>query len=213
MQPLWVAFTKAKAARRGPAVAPRRFATPRALVGWRDLDVSDEAVRLRRPGMAITLNGVAQGYAADRALLAVRRHGIEHALIDAGEFDTLGRKQNDRPWVLGVQDPRDAEGWSRGSRMDGRALATSGDYETYFTPDFVNHHIFDPATGHSPLELASTSVLAPNALQADGLSTAFMVLGAERSLALAATLPGVDALLIGKNGQPWRTPGLPALTA
>jgi thiamine biosynthesis lipoprotein len=45
------------------------------------------------------------------------------------------------------------------------------------------------------------------------LSTAFMVLGAERSLALAATLPGVDALLIGKNGQSWRTPGLPELAA
>jgi len=89
----------------------------------------------------------------------------------------------------------------------------AGDYETFFTPDFLHHHIFDPTTGNSPIELASTSVLAPNALQADGLSTAFMVLGAERSLALAAMLPGVDALLIGKEGQCWRTPGLPALAA
>lgn len=211
VQPLWDAFTQAKAQGGLPSAETVRDAN--ALVGWRDLDVSDEAVRLRRPGMAITLNGVAQGYAADRALLAVRRHGIEHALIDAGEFDTLGRKQNDKPWVLGVQDPRDSEKLTARLGMDGRALATSGDYETWFTPDFVNHHIFDPKTGHSPLELASTSVLAPTALQADGLSTAFMVLGAERSLALAATLPGVDALLIGKNGQRWQTPGLPALSA
>ena len=211
VQPLWDAFTKAKAQGALPSAETVRDAG--ALVGWGDLAVADEAVRLRRPGMAITLNGVAQGYAADRALLAVRRHGVEHALIDAGEFDTLGRKQNDKPWVLGVQDPRDAERLVARLGMDGRALATSGDYESYFTPDFVNHHIFDPKTGHSPLELASTSVLAPNALQADGLSTAFMVLGAERALALAATLPGVDALLIGKNGQQWRTPGLPALTA
>lgn len=211
VQPLWDAFTKAKAQGALPSAETVRDAG--ALVGWGDLAVADEAVRLRRPGMAITLNGVAQGYAADRALLAVRRHGVEHALIDAGEFDTLGRKQNDKPWVLGVQDPRDAERLVARLGMDGRALATSGDYELYFTPDFVNHHIFDPKTGHSPLELASTSVLAPNALQADGLSTAFMVLGAERALALAATLPGVDALLIGKNGQQWRTPGLPALTA
>lgn len=211
VQPLWDAYTQAKAQGGLPSDDAVRAAG--ALVGWRDLDLSEEAARLRRPGMAVTLNGVAQGYAADRALAAVRRHGIEHALIDAGEFDTLGRKQQDKPWVLGVQHPRESEQIVMRLAMDGRALATSGDYETYFTPDFVNHHIFDPATGHSPLELSSTSVLAPTALQADGLSTAFMVLGAERSLALAATMPGVDAVLIGKNGQIFRTPGLPELTA
>jgi len=209
VQPLWDAFSQAKA--QGGLPSDEKVRAAGALVGWRDLDVSEGRVGLRRPGMAVTLNGVAQGYAADRALLALRRHGIEHALIDAGEFDTLGRKPEEKPWVLGVQNPRDAEKLSARLAVDGRALATSGDYETWFTPDFVNHHIFDPATGHSPTELASASVLAPNALQADGLSTAFMVLGADRALALAATLPGVDALLIGKTGQIWQTPGLPAL--
>jgi thiamine biosynthesis lipoprotein len=211
VQPLWDAFTQAKERKGLPA--PESLREARALVDWRGLNVSEDAARLRRPGMAVTLNGVAQGYAADRALAAVRRHGVVHALIDAGEFDTLGRKPHGDPWVLGVQHPRDPAAIAARLAMDGRALATSGDYETFFTPDFLHHHIFDPATGDSPLELASTSVLAPNALQADGLSTAFMVLGPERSLALAATLPGVDALLIGKNGQIWRTPGLPALAA
>jgi len=211
VQPLWNAFTQAK--QRDGLPEPAALAGARALVGWRDLVASEEAVRLRRPGMAVTLNGVAQGYAADCALAAVRRHGVEHALIDAGEFDTLGRKQQGDPWVLGVRHPREHDALAARLAVDGRALATSGDYETFFTPDFLHHHIFDPATGDSPMELSSTSVLAPNALQADGLSTAFMVLGAERSLALAATLPGVDALLIGKNGQSWRTPGLPELAA
>jgi thiamine biosynthesis lipoprotein len=210
VQPLWLAFTQAKA--RGGLPAEDEIRALRAKVDWRGLEVTDEAVRLR-PGMSVTLNGVAQGYAADRALLAVRRHGVEHALLDAGEFDTLGRKADNKVWTLGVQDPRNADALAARLAVDGRALATSGDYETYFTPDFVNHHIFDPATGHSPTQLSSTSVLAPNALQADGLSTAFMVLGAQRSLALAAALPGVDALLIGKDGQRWQTPGLPALTA
>jgi thiamine biosynthesis lipoprotein len=216
VQPLWLAFTQAKAL--GGLPDPVALAEARALVDWRDLAASEEAVRLRRPGMAVTLNGVAQGYAADRALAAVRRHGVEHALIDAGEFDTLGRKpqgenSQGEPWVLGVRHPREHDALAARLALDGRALATSGDYETFFTPDFLHHHIFDPATGDSPTELASTSVLAPNALQADGLSTAFMVLGAERALALAAMLPGVDALLIGKNGQYWRTPDLPELTA
>ena len=216
VQPLWDVYTKAKQSGGLPEAAA--LGEARALVDWRGLLVAEDSVRLRRPGMAVTLNGVAQGYAADRALAAVREHGVEHALIDAGEFDTLGRKPKGetpqgQPWVLGVRHPRDHDVLAARLAVDGRALATSGDYETFFTPDFLHHHIFDPATGDSPTELASTSVLAPNALQADGLSTAFMVLGAERALALAAMLPGVDALLIGKNGQIWRTPDLPELTA
>jgi thiamine biosynthesis lipoprotein len=216
VQPLWNVYTQAK--ERGGLPESAAMGEAHALVGWRELDVSEDYVRLRRPGMAVTLNGVAQGYAADRALAAVRKHGVEHALIDAGEFDTLGRKQADanqpgEPWVLGIRHPRAHDALAARLALDGRALATSGDYETFFTPDFLHHHIFDPATGDSPTELASTSVLAPDALQADGLSTAFMVLGAERALALAATLPGVDALLIGKNGQIWRTPDLPELTS
>ncbi|MBI5263346.1 MAG: FAD:protein FMN transferase [Bradyrhizobium sp.] len=211
VQPLWLAFSKAK--ERGGLPTPAALREARALVDWRRLTVSDDVVRLQLPGMAVTLNGVAQGYAADRALAALRRHGIAHALIDAGEFDTLGRKPNGGPWVLGVRHPRDVDAPAARLAMDGRALATSGDYETFFTPDFRHHHIFDPAVGDSPTELASATVLARTALEADGLSTAFMVLGAERSLALAAMLPGVDALLIGKNGECWRSPGLPALTA
>jgi thiamine biosynthesis lipoprotein len=211
VQPLWNLYTQAKA--RGGLPEAAALEEARALVGWRGLVVSEDAVRLRRPGMAVTLNGVAQGYAADCALAALRKHGVEHALIDAGEFDTLGRKPGGEPWALGIRHPRETDALAARLAVDGRALATSGDYETFFTPDFLHHHIFDPATGDSPTELASTSVLAPNALQADGLSTAFMVLGPERSLALAATLPGVDALLIGKNGQIWRTQDLPELAA
>jgi thiamine biosynthesis lipoprotein len=209
VQPLWLAFAEAK--KRGGLPTPEALQEARALVDWRRLTVSLDAVRLEQPGMAVTLNGLAQGYAADRALAALRRHGIAHALIDTGEFDTLGRKQHGEPWVLGVRHPRDPNALAARLVMDGRALATSGDYETAFTPDFSRHHIFDPATGESPLALASASVLAPSAMEADGLSTAFMVLGAERSLALAATRADVDALLIGKNGQRWQTPGLPLL--
>jgi thiamine biosynthesis lipoprotein len=89
-------------------------------------------------------------------------------------------------------------------------MATSGDYASTFTPDCVHHHIFDPATGFSPLDLASVTVMAPTGLQADGLSTAFMVLGAARAHGLAACLPGVDLLTIDKRGLARRSPGFAA---
>jgi thiamine biosynthesis lipoprotein len=93
--------------------------------------------------------------------------------------------------------------------MDGRKVATSGDYETFFSPDFVHHHIFDPKTGDSPLELASVTVVAPTGILADGLSTAFMVMGSDKALALTAKLHDVDTLLIHKNGLIRKSPNFP----
>ncbi|MBK1714150.1 thiamine biosynthesis protein ApbE [Rubrivivax gelatinosus] len=206
VQPLWNAFEGAHEQGRLPDAAT--IVAARARVGWQRLQVTPERVTLAQ-GMGVTANGLAQGYAADLASAALRRHGIEHALLDTGEFATIGAKEEGRPWLLGVRDPRDAEAVAARIVMDGRALSTSGDYETVFSADFRHHHIFDPAVGDSPTQLASVTVLAPTGLQADGLSTAFMVLGAERSLALAERLDGVDALLIGKDGQRWASKGFP----
>ncbi len=68
--------------------------------------------------------------------------------------------------------------------------ATSGDYNMAFSPDFSDHHIFDPATGFSPHGIASVTVTAPSGLVADGLSTACMVLGREKGGALVAKRQG-----------------------
>lgn len=207
VQPLWNAFEAAHEAGGLPDAAT--IAAARAKVGWQRLQVSPERVTLAEAGMGVTVNGLAQGYAADRARAVLLQHGIAHALLDTGEFATIGAKDEGRPWMLGVRDPRDAEAVAARLAMDGRALSTSGDYETVFSADFRHHHIFDPAVGDSPTELASVTVLAPTGLQADGLSTAFMVLGAERSLAMAERLDGVDVLLIAKDGRRWASRGFP----
>ena len=207
VQPLWRLFSAA--AERGalPGDAGRRRA--QALVDWRQLMFDPESVRLRRPGMAITLNGLAQGYAADQALAAVQAHGIRDALLDTGEFVARGQKSRNKPWILGVRDPRDANALAARLYAQGCSVATSGDYECSFTPDYRHHHIFDPSQGDSPDELASVTVLAPTSLLADGLSTAFMVMGWERSHALAAQLPAVDLMAIDKQGRERRSAGFP----
>jgi thiamine biosynthesis lipoprotein len=196
VQPLW------DLARTGRSRAP---ALP--LVGWQRIQLDAAGITLG-PGMAITLNGIAQGYALDLARAALQARGIRHALIDTGEFGALGAAEGGRPWMLGVRDPRREEAHIGILPMDGRAVATSGDYATAFTPDFSSHHIFDPATGASPTELAAVTVAAPSGILADGLSTAFMVMGAQRSLALAAGMPGVDLVAIDKAGRRWQSPGM-----
>jgi len=159
--------------------------------------------------MAVTLNGIAQGYAADRALAALRAHGVEHALVDTGEIGTLGRKSGREPWTVGIQHPRRLDAYVQLAKLDGGFLATSGDYETTFTPDYVHHHIFDPKTGRSPETLCSVTVLARTGTEADGLATALFVLGVERGFKLLRRFAGAEAMAVRKDGAVLATRGFP----
>lgn len=207
VQPLWQTFSAAAQQSALPSEQQRLSAQGR--VDWRRLEFDSSLARLRGAGMAITLNGLAQGYAADLALAAVQARGVRHALIDTGEFVARGHRRGDDPWTLGVRDPREADALAATLYIDGCGVATSGDYEAAFTPDFAHHHIFDPGRGDSPTELASVTVLAPNGMLADGLSTAFMVMGRDRARAMAAQLPGVDLMTIDKQGGVWRSATFP----
>ncbi|MEO8408456.1 MAG: FAD:protein FMN transferase [Oxalobacteraceae bacterium] len=211
VQPLWRAFSDARAT--GALPAPEQIAAAKSLVNWRQLEVQQQQLRLHAPGMAITLNGLAQGYAVDLALAALQARGIRHALLDTGEFGSIGNKTPAQPWILGINHPRQADALSALVEMDGRKVATSGDYAMAFSSDFVHHHIFDPASGDSPPALASVTVAAPTGILADGLSTAFMVMGVDKAFALAAQLPDVDMLLIDKNGTVRKTAHFPELQA
>ncbi len=199
VQPFWQA-----------AVENGDMQAARKLVDWRKLSVSAEQLALSEAGMAVTLNGVAQGYGLDQALAALQAHGIQHALLDTGEFAALGKRADGQAWTVGIQDPRKPDRYAQMLAMDGRRMATSGDYATRFSEDFSRHHIVDPHSGASPTELASVTVLAPSGLLADGLSTACMVLGVKQSLALAESIEGVDLLCIDKAGRQTRTAGFPA---
>ncbi len=208
VQPLWHAYSTAAASSGLPDEHQRRSAM--ALVDYRQLAFDRDRVALLQPGMAITLNGIAQGHAVDVARAALLGRGIRHALLDTGEFAAHGRKGGQQDWTIGIRDPRNPQALAGVLAPLARCVATSGDYETTFTPDFVHHHIFDPASGDSPGQLASATVLAATGLQADGWSTALMVLGAEKGWALVSKLANVDVLLIGKDGRQWRTAGWPA---
>lgn len=209
VQPLWLEFSKAAAMRALPSAGERLAA--QSLVNWKSLLVEPDLLSFAQADMAITLNGVAQGYAVDLALAAIRARGVQHALLDTGEFGSSGNPAPGRNWTLGVRDPRRADDYTAALQMDGRSVATSGDYETAFSADFAHHHIFDPATGDSPPELASVTVVAPSGALADGLSTALFVMGSEKALRLVSQLDRVDVLLVDKAGKIRKTPGLPEL--
>jgi len=199
VQPLWRCHVEAK--RRGRLPTAEEIAAARALVDWRALQVTPRRVALSRPGMGITLNGVAQGYAADLAFAALREHGIHDALIDVGEYGAEGERQPGQPWTVGLQHPRDPAAVIASVTLDGRFLATSGDYATPFTGDFTSHHIFDPRTGRSPQGLSSAAVAAVSGMEADGLTKPMMVLDLPRAQVLLARFPGAGALWMDKGGR------------
>ncbi|MGE5048703.1 MAG: FAD:protein FMN transferase [Deltaproteobacteria bacterium] len=198
VQPLWLLFTRCKAEGRIPSRA--EISQARSLVGWTHLEVSPRAIRFARRGMSISLNGVAQGYATDLAVAALRSRGIRDALVDTGELGAEGSREPGRAWRVGIQHPRDPAAILASVEMDGRFLATSGDYATAFTPDFVHHHIFDPRAGVSPRALSSVAVAAASGMEADGLTKPMMVLEPARAHRLLSRFPGAGAVFVDKRG-------------
>ena len=204
IQPLWELYQSHQ-----EVPSPSEIKAQQPFLGWRNISVQDTEIRLANKHTKITLNGIAQGYATDQATRALSRAGIHHALIDCGELRSIGQNAEDLDWTVGIQHPRQSDAFAAVASLDNRSLATSGDYESHFTNDFKHHHVFDPRTGHSPKTIASASVLAPTAMQADALSTTLMVLGLTDGLALIKPLENVDALLITKDGRQISTAGFP----
>ncbi|MBE0583302.1 MAG: FAD:protein FMN transferase [Desulfofustis sp.] len=180
------------------------------LVDYRYILIEDPAtVRLTRRGVGVTLDGIAKGYIVDKGIAALRANGITDAYVEAGgDLMVIGQRQDGRAWRIGIRNPR-SDNLQQMDTIDlsDRAIATSGDYLQYFTDDRTAHHIIDPHTGFSPLQIASSSILAPTVALADGLATATMVLGAERSVTLLETLPDCEGYFFDKQLNKYSTKG------
>lgn len=201
VQPLWAAWQRAHAEGRKPT--PAELARARALVDWRAVSVSGQTVRLGRAGMALTLNGIAQGYAAERARALLRGHGITAALLDTGEWAPIGRAPDGQPWQLGLASPRDSARILATLQADGRAMAVSSDAHLRFGADpgdDQDHHIIDPRSGRSPPHLSAVVVAAGSAALADAL-TKVMFMGTAAQALLQARRWGVDVIAVDKAGQ------------
>ena len=199
VQPLWDLYARSIwKEKRIPSA--QEIENARALVGYQNLEVSPLRLKLKRPGMGITLNGIAQGYATDRALAVLGAHGIRHALVDAGEIGAVGHKEVNGPWVAGIQHPRHADEVLAALNLDGHCVATSGDYATSFTPDRIYHHIFDPHSGLSPKEFSSVSVFCRRCVDADALTKVVFVSGLEAGRKFIQDTPDCEALFVLKDG-------------
>ena len=169
VQPLWQAF-----AEHGGSPDQRHVRDAREKVGWRQVNYSMGEIEFTRPGMQLTLNGIAQGFITDRVSTLLRSEGLENAVVNIGEVSAMGHRPGSSGWQVGLAVNTD-EVPTDFVEIKNRCVATSAPLGTSF--DGVNSHIICPMTG---LPVRSrwqrVSVVHRSAAIADGLSTAAILM-------------------------------------
>lgn len=202
LQPLWRLyadhFVRMPEDRDGPGA--EKIAAAMTRVGFDRVAIDAGRIALE-PGMALTLNGIAQGFIADRVADLMRAAGIRNTLIDLGEIQALGRRGDGRPWRAGIRAPGGAGRLLTTMELSDTALATSGDDGTQFDPAGRFGHILDPRTGRPAQANRSVSVRAASAALADALSTAMFVMPAADGLTMLRGFPGAATLIQRRDGH------------
>jgi thiamine biosynthesis lipoprotein len=202
VQPLWQLYADHFAADEpGPeGPSPQQLAEALTRVGHGGLLVSEDRIALTRRGAAITLNGIAQGYATDRVVDRLRQAGLTTTLVNMGEIRAIGTRPEGAPWRVGLADPDKPGALTETVELVDRAVATSAGAGFRFDSKGQFTHLFDPATGRSPSRYATVSVIAPTATEADALSTAFSLMPLSRIQNVVAVCPNLQARVVKAGG-------------
>lgn len=165
-------------------------------------------LRFDRPGMGITLDGIAKGYIVDQAARVLARNGVDNYLINAGgDIRTAGRRADNKPWTVAIEDPQKKKAYPAVIQMTDGAVATSGNYEIYYDRDKIYHHVVDPRSGFSPGHSTSVSVTAESVMTADALSTAVFVQEPGDGIRFIDSLAHSECLVLGKTGEQFKSRG------
>lgn len=172
-------------------------------------DASTKAIRFAQPGVRINLGGIAKGYAVERGVAILRERGIVNGIVTAGGDSRLLGDRRGKPWIVGVRDPRRDGTIAVSIPLENEAISTSGDYERYFEEDGKRyHHIIQPATGEPANGVHSATIVGPDAVITDALSTSVFVMGVDQGLRLIATLPDYEGIVIDAEGRMFYSDGL-----
>lgn len=203
VQPVWELyrdhFAKADADEQGPDATVLRDRLER--VGFGGVKFGSGRVAFTRPGMAITLNGVAQGFVTDRLVEILRDAGVESSLVDMGEERTIGTQQGGEPWRIGLATTEDSGEPDAVLSIVNRAVATSSSAGFVFDQAGSFGHILHPRAGATPGRYRRVSVIADNAVTADALSTAFNLMDVASIRQVLAGYPDASVDLIDLTGS------------
>ena len=172
----------------------------RALVNYKliELDSENKRIKLLKNDMTLDLGGIAKGYAVDQAVEKLRAAKVGNVLVNlSGNMYAMGHPKDKKAWHIAVRHPRQKEKLLGFLKLQEQAIATSGDYEKFFIHDGKKYsHIINPRTGYPVSDVASVTIIAQTAMEADALSTAVFVLGPERGFQLIECKDGVEGIII-----------------
>ncbi|GGW92079.1 FAD:protein FMN transferase [Alteromonas halophila] len=179
----------------GPTKRPEKIPSDadieevRDYVGLDKLSVTDNGLQKSHPMVYVDLSTIAKGYGVDQIAEMLERYNIENYLIEiGGEMRVKGHRGNGDEWLIAIEKPVTTErAVQKVVSIGENAIATSGDYRNYYEDDGVRYsHLIDPRTGR-PLRhnLVSVTVVHPSSMTADGLATAFNVMGWESAKSIA----------------------------
>jgi thiamine biosynthesis lipoprotein len=178
-----------------------------ARVGYRfvRLDRERHTVELLKPNMRLDLGGIAKGYAVDEAMAALAKHGIRRMMVEAGGNIALGDSPpGRRGWRIGIAPPAVGRPPREYLWLSRCAVSTSGDMWQYAVIDGVRYsHLIDPKTGMALTDRSNVTVVGPDGLSTDGLSSAVAILGPQKGLALVESTPDSAAFIVRlSDGKP-----------
>ncbi len=176
------------------------------------IDKDNNEVFLSEKGMMIDLGSIAKGYAADEIAKLLKEEGVKEAIIDlGGNIYALGKKEGNKNWKIGIQDPNTERGNVVGTiETSNKSVVTTGVYERFIEKDGVKyHHILNPKTGYPyKTDIAGVSIIADKSVDADALSTLIFTKGLDEGLKFIETLDGVDAIFIMNDRKVYITKGI-----
>lgn len=161
----------------------------RDYVGLDKISLSAQGITKSHPMVYVDLSTIAKGYGVDQVAEIMEAANLHNYLVEiGGEMRVKGERGNGENWLIAIEKPVSTErAVQKIVSIGTNAIATSGDYRNYYEMDGKRYsHLIDPRTG-KPIthSLVSVTVVAPSSMTADGLATAFNVMGWDEAIALA----------------------------
>lgn len=175
----------------------------------RDIHIDERGICSENSAVMLDLGGFAKGLAVDEALMILARHGIHHAIVNAGGDLRVAGRHGERNWQVAVRDPSRGDVLLRIAARDGEAIFTSGNYYRYRAHAGKRYaHILDPRTGYPVQAVQSATVIAPDGALADAAATALVVAGVKEAMQTARDMGLDQILLVDASGTVWLTPAM-----
>lgn len=179
--------------------SPEQIGNALRNVGMEKIREENSALQIP-PGSGLDWGGIAKGLGIDLAVQALKERGITRGFVNAGgDLFCWGENPSQNLWRVGIRHPRQ-QGFFGVLEIRDVGAATAGDYQRFFIEAGVRfHHIFDPKTGYPASGKQSVTVIGPETLLCDALSTALFV--SPRPERIIARYPEYGAVIMDDSGQ------------